>query len=478
MRSWLPLAVLLSSCTFRVTGVDLTDLSANANDLSGGHVDDLASSDGLVGGDGMSGDAMSSDALVDATPTDFTPASDLQCVGGCFGNTLRTCSVSGATDQSCALGCSTSGSAHCLQFVPSGGAVTSGDLTVGGLSNVIISANVVLDSDTGAISGGIRNATASGVIDHGIEYRSSGRTGIFIFNQLTVAMGFTVSLRGSKAVALVSESDIHLDGVLDGTQPCTSPVPSPGPGGEFGGAAGQSSAGAGHGGAGQGAHNQASGGGGGGYGAVGGAGGSSQTGTGAAAVSGGNMVALDLSKLQGGFGGGGAQSAGGGGGAAIQLVAGGSIIVTNGTNGGINAGGCGARAYTTGSGNGGGGGGSGGLILLEAQSINVSGTLAANGGGGAAGDTSGGAGQSGKLGTAVASGGVNSNASQTDAGGGGAGGTKNSGAVDGTGGTGINNGGGGGGGVGYIQLNVFNSQFTDAAGTYSPTQTIGAITLQ
>jgi hypothetical protein len=489
MRVLLPLAVLLGSCTFHVAGVDLQDLSANANDLSGGHTDDLASFDQQSGDAMMSIDSALSDGMVDsATPPDFSPASDLQCVAGCNGATLRTCSVSGSTDQTCALGCSTSGSPHCQQMVPSGGSVTTGDLTVGALSNVLITANVVLDSDTGAISGGVRNATASGVIDHGIEYRSSGKAGIFIFNNLSVAMGFTVSLRGSKAVALVAVGDIHIDGVLDGTQPCASPTPSPGPGGQFGGAPGQSSSGAGHGGAGKGAHNSSSGGGGAGYSAVGGAGGISATGGGNAAVSGGSIVALDLTKLQGGFGGGGGgagQSSGGGGGAAIQLVAGGTIFVTNGANGGINAGGCGGTgpglSITAANSGAGGGGGSGGLILLEAQSINISGTLAANGGGGAAADSSGTAGQNGKLGTAAANGGTNSDGTQTDAGGGGAGGTKNTAAVDGTGDSGtttIHNGGGGGGGVGYIWLNAYNGQLTTGGGTFSPTQGSGAITLQ
>jgi hypothetical protein len=156
----------------------------------------------------------------------------------------------------------------------------------------------------------------------------------------------------------------------------------------------------------------------------------------------------------------------GAGGGAIELYARTRIEIS----GNINAGGGGGlggqqcnQPYNWLAGH---GGGAGGTIVLQAPTIENTGRLSANGGGGGAGGGSvgnGGAGEDGALGVSPAKGGATSGMYSAAGGDGAAGGTA---ARPGAPGPESGNAGGGGGGLGQIQLLY---QATVAAGVTSPT---------
>jgi hypothetical protein len=150
------------------------------------------------------------------------------------------------------------------------------------------------------------------------------------------------------------------------------------------------------------------------------------------------------------------EGTGGHGGGAVLLLAANTINVT----GGINAGGQGGRPGTQNT-SGGGGGGAGGMIVLDAQTVMSSGLLAANGGAGGegSGENTGGTAGSDSSGIGAATGGTSGAALLN----GGDGGNGSAGAAAGAGapgsvGTTVNNlrggGGGGGGGAGLIKAPV------------------------
>src|SRR5579871_1502924 len=180
MRCCALLFGLVAGCTFEVTGLPLTASDGGAHDLS----IDLAGDDFT--------------RAPDLIAQDFTPppdlvTPDLACVAGCTSQaTLHTC-AGGGMDTTCSLGCSSTGSPHCKVIVPSGGAVTSNDLAANAaLMDTTIGATVTINTDSGAISPGIRNATGSGMVDSGIEYRQTAGVGIFIFKSLTLTSGNTI----------------------------------------------------------------------------------------------------------------------------------------------------------------------------------------------------------------------------------------------------------------------------------------------
>jgi hypothetical protein len=206
------------------------------------------------------------------------------------------------------------------------------------------------------------------------------------------------------------------------------------------------------------------GGGGGGLGTGGGTGGDTGQGT----VGGGGQPETGLLvPLRGGCAGGNASNRvasngfGGGGGGAIQISARNTLTVT-GTIQSSGAGGNGGMANATAPG-GGGGGGSGGVIVLEADALDASGSVCANGGGGGGGgELNGGQiGQPGDPGTCSpnlqAAGGIG----VTDGGVGGAAIANPSAGENGS----SNAAGGGGGGVGRI---VFTARMKTTAGMVSP----------
>ncbi len=218
-----------------------------------------------------------------------------------------------------------------------------------------------------------------------------GGIAVFSFDSVSIPLGVTIELEGSRPFELRSAGALTLAGLIEGSgfsaeTSEAGPIPG-GPGGGAGGADG-TQGGSGPGG---GAHglNEVDGGGGGGFGGAGAAGGS-ETGTGGAGGPAyGNLGAL----LQGGSGGGGgtlgSTVGGGGGGGGVQLTA---TTLTITASGEVRADG----GDGNGGGNGASGGGSGGGILLHADTIDANGILSAEGGeggtGGCCGDGGGGGG--------------------------------------------------------------------------------------
>ena len=322
-----------------------------------------------------------------------------------------------AVDATCTWGCFGAGdNSHCGALQPSGGAVTTDDLSASGVAAVTITGPATLDSDAGTITG----------VTSGFAFNSNNGAGVFRFRTLTI--NGPLQLVGNNAVALVAAGELVVNGVIDARGGCVLGVTrvQAGPGGFDGGNVGASAPEPGGGG---GRTGNREGGGGGGYGGNGGLG----SGNGARGASHGDP---EISMLVGGGGGGGGKdTVGGGGGGAVQLVSNTSIEITQ--PAGINAGGCGGGGGAGGN-DGGGGGGAGGAILLEAPVVTVGGILAANGGSGGNESGSGGA---GRLDTAPAtiSGGNGGAANTIDGGDGG-------------------NGEGGGGAIGRLRVNTRNGQ--------------------
>jgi hypothetical protein len=194
----------------------------------------------------------------------------------------------------------------------------------------------------------------------------------------------------------------------------------------------------------------------------------------------------DLIPLLGGMPGQSSGGIGGGGGGALQITAGETIAIT----GSINAGGGGGQpgsfpSPTSGAG----GGGSGGAVLLEAPAVAVAGKLAAGGGGGGGGGGGTGSGDSGTAGLdaafAVARGGAPGNTFCVSGGRGGDGalGTAATAGVApqsqtcGVGGPQFVGGGGGGGAHGRIRINTATAT-CDCGGAISPAASLGQLRVE
>lgn len=388
------------------------------------------------------------------------PGSSTECIGS---DVLRTCEGPGATavDRTCSWGCRTQPFARCAELVPAGGGVTPQDVVPDpALLAVTLAAGTIIDGDDGRI-GFSNDATAvraagTGIIS-GIDYQARAGDTIAVFRFKELRIDGALSLTGAKAIALVADGDITIDGVVDAQGGCAGS--NAGPGG-FRGGAKQGGVGSGPGG-GSGAANANEGGGGGGHGAAGGSGGGNALAAGGTAY-GDARITMLVGGAGGGGGGGGMNSgSGGGGGGAVQLVSNGRIVI----GGGINAGGCGGQTGVGGN-DGGGGGGAGGTILVEGKLIEIAGTLAVNGGGGGGGDATPDAtaapGARGSLDRVRALGFL------IAAAGGGAGGAGAvAGGDPGLGGGGIDDGGGGGGAIGRIRLNSLAGSAT-VTGELSP----------
>ncbi|HEX6838024.1 MAG TPA: hypothetical protein VF334_15710 [Polyangia bacterium] len=432
-----------------------------------------------------------------------TPAYDLSgpCVASTTScadaSTLSTCNADGmgATTTFCAAGCAASPTAHCKVLVPTL-SVAPSDFTVAGINAVTFPAGETrLNSDTGAIAG-LVTRTANTVngnveVNGGIAFHQktvNGVTvGVFSFADVTVSNGATLKIFGSSAVALVSQKNFIMSGVIearpmDGSGTiCGSGALVAGPGGFAGGAAGNGGPtsmngkpGGGMGGGGYGIVSlmvQPSGGGGAGH-FTGGGPGSCGCYQGMNQPNGTGGVAYNVAPQGGSGGGGGGAAAGGGGGGSVQIDALGVITIGDGTSAqGINAGACGGQGA-----NGAGGGGAGGRILVEAPIVQIGsqGVLAANGGGGG--------GFSGTTNSDGSAGGLNNlpsygaNASKfiTAAGNGGAGdaaaGTPSLQCTSGC----TNQGLGGGGSAGFITINAVAAPSLNAQAVLSPSLASGA----
>ncbi len=168
-----------------------------------------------------------------------------------------------------------------------------------------------------------------------------------------------------------------------------------------------------------------------------------------------------LIPLQGGSAGGALPGLGGSGGGAIQLVA--ATSVTVGPAGIVSAGGGGGYG-------GGAAGGAGGGILIEAPTVTLAGTLAANGGGGGDGDSTG----FGVDATPNATPAAGTSDAASGAGGDGSAGATITGAAGVAGGSDAPS-GGGGGGAGYIRINTQSGTAT-LSGTLSPSAASACVT--
>lgn len=379
------------------------------------------------------------------------------CVMGA--NILRECKTVGqpAVDTACAWGCVQGTPHHCGKLVPSGGGLAIADLetaNVGDKTITVAGNNVVFDTVTGEITGGVRPAGV-GNVANGIEFKINNNVGIWRFGKLVIQTfdNSDVRVRGTNAMALASLTSVEIERVVvdvRGDCAATNAVA----GGKAGGVEETAGTNGGAGGA-QFGGNDASGGAGGGYGKAGGNGGrpnGQSAPAGGAAFGNPQIVALTGGGGGGGGGGKGSAGVGGGGGGAIQIAANGFVRLRGFLTGraGINAGGCGGKGGT--SMDAGGGGGAGGAVLIEAPQITLDiAGIAVNGGGGGGGHT-GGPGEPGGFGTARAAGGGALGGGGPGAVGGASGSSNMTGAAGGT----NNHAGGGGGGVGWIRLNTLN----------------------
>lgn len=378
----------------------------------------------------------------------------------------------------CALGCR--GDNSCADYQPS----NSGDfpLLAGPTAPLSLpDGNYVFDSDARVITGPSGPVSLTGIVSQTLD--NMWVIGVASF---TLPAGANVRGLGARAIKILSKGPVDIAGVIDVSGGCTDgAVWCGGPGGGSGGhptgatnltpATGCAIGSPGVAGAGV----SESGGGGGGFGTPGGAGGA---GTDIPATSGGAAggacgSAVALVPLTGGSGGGAAgyvfastdgRVSGGGGGGALQISALGKISVT----GVLRAAGAGGRGTPAGD-DGGGGGGAGGGILLEAPTIELSGTarLVANGGGGGAGFTAPNRnGERGRDDRVRAAGGANDDGTH-----GGVGAIGATTGEDATAGDAHGDGGaGGGGGAGSIRLNSFTPAIVGAL--VSPAPSLGSIT--
>jgi hypothetical protein len=381
-------------------------------------------------------------------PRDMAPSGNSDMPGG----TDMACGAA-----TCPFGCVQTPTPHCRALQPSG-VIMSSDFATAGLTVQTSTGNVVIDTTSGAISGGITRAAGTGVIG-GISFRKASQSsgpdvGVFSVAGLTLASGQTLTFTGGNAFALASTGNVVIGGAIDGA--CHQGTP--GPGGSGGGAINAGGGGLGGGSAGPMTPMGASGGGGGGFGDVGGTGAPGQgilIGTGGGNIW-SNVMASGALVLVGGSGGGAgggpSGGVGGGGGGAIQLSINGSLTVS----GTIDVSGCGGKHPSSGM-DAGGGGGSGGAIVLEAAQISLSSSaiLSSNGGGGGGGgDISATDGSDGSPGSTPAPNGKAGGGGGGDGGAGGArgpqAGVHNTEGTNAKGGGPVKFGGGGGGGTGRI----------------------------
>lgn len=389
------------------------------------------------------------DASPDGTPVVKCAASSaLRCTG----EQLVHCNSDGNAEilESCPLGCDAA-KLRCVDVNPSNALATYLDQAAV-QADINLGDSAIIDTDTGEIADGrVSFTTMNGTLVQ------SGAPAI----RVVVVRSFTakdVVVRGKNALAIVSSSDIKIDGVF--TVSAKSNVP--GAGAPLEGLCLSTEAPSGF------ATNTARGRGGGGFGSRGGFGGTVRNSFGTQLGDPGGDVSGDpsLVPLRGGcFSTGTNFRPRGAGGGAIQLVSRTRVVV----NGVVAANGGGCV---------GGGGGSGGGILLEAPIVDVSGKVVANGGSGSG---CGSEGQDGRLDAAPAAGGANACSDQASQGFGGAGGNGGAGtalAENGSGvvtsSDGLVTGGSGGGGVGRIRVNTAPGGLR-GNGIISPPATIGTL---
>lgn len=371
----------------------------------------------------------------------------------CSGNDLVRCNAEGTAEltETCAVGCNNT-SLRCNDINPSNGMAGFLDLAAAE-PDIDLGTSATINTLDGTVTVDGKPVMVRSTL---LAQTSAPTILVFIVRRLT-ANDVTIDggAAGTNAFALVSDGEIKIGGIFSASGLNTQP--------------------------GAGAYNDANckggdgaqrssafgGGGGGGFGSPGGNGGSATDDADSAAGGKGGGVAgnATLLPLRGGCNGGsgnGSSTSAGGGGGAIQLVSRTRITVT-----GVVA--ANGSPLT--------GGGSGGGILLEAPVVDVTGSLVANGAGGASGCLFSGPGEPGRLDGTPARGGTGCPPIA------GSGGRGAAGATSAEDGENINDagmnqtvatGGNGGGGVGRIRINTAAGGF-HRAGLFSPNPSTGAI---
>jgi hypothetical protein len=281
---------------------------------------------------------------------------------------------------------------------------------------------------------------------------------IAVLNSLNIQSGFDIDVEGDRAGIIAVYGDATIAGSImatpangnngPGEQPtaCTNSGDGQN-GGDFDGSGG--------------------GGGGGAFGTAAGNGGNGRTGAagGMGGASNGDNTFSPLRRgCEGGSGGrnGGSEGEAGG---AVQLSVSGTLTMTSGR---ISASGDGGRGGDASEG--GGGGGSGGMVLIEANTIALTGGwITANGGSGGEGGSSSNSGADGRDGRTTSDSQVSTDDDRTSGGNGGDGAAGSGGATSGSngGGSDVAGGGGGGGGVGRIGVRG-HTACTTSTGNFSP----------
>jgi hypothetical protein len=410
------------------------------------------------------------DAAGTGLDANLSPDANLQACSPdtsvCADDVETVCDASGAVARqtNCALGCFDD--ERCGKLDPSNGLAGHLDDAADG-NDVVFAGTATIDTSAGTVT----DVNGTVAVDTALE--QGGPVDLFVVKVKSLT-ATDINVVGTAALAIVSDGDVTIDGVLD----VSGHFGVSGPGAmttepTCQGGTGESTE-----------QNGVSGGGGGGFGRAGGTGGSTALGGFVNGGAGGSVSGNpEVTPLRGGCDGGLSGRSGmplGVAGGAVQIVSNTEVLV--GPNGAITANGSGGGTRDTeppllGCFSGqpcfsGAGGGSGGGIVLEAPAVTLAAeaVLVANGGGGGCGRVT--AGEDGQISLARAEGGD----CTVVVGGIGGAGAEGAG-VDGTGNF---NGadsiaGGGGGGVGRIRINLPAGETFAPEGLVSPANTAGVL---
>ena len=164
-----------------------------------------------------------------------TVAVDLTaCTPACNGQVFDSCT---GAPQTCTLGCSTAGDAHCVGLTPASG--VDPRLADGLRGTTMIAQDTTIDTDTGTITGGYTRVAGTGVLD-GVGYSQLPATGggpaiaVFAFHDLVVSATATVRVTGARAVVLLVGGAATIAGTIDASGGLATRAAA-GPGGGVGG---------------------------------------------------------------------------------------------------------------------------------------------------------------------------------------------------------------------------------------------------
>lgn len=408
------------------------------------------------------GDGATADASIDV-PTSCTPNTTT-----CSGQLLTVCDSQGQpTNTVCAFSCAAGGD-RCNDLSLSNNLGAYLDQATGA-NPLILTGDATIDTTARTVTNGngaailVQNTMVTG-----------GPVEIMAISVKSLTAS-NVTVRGSRALAILVDKDV----VITGNLSATADRDTPGAGALTAAVAGTCD-----GDPGANSGNDHSGSGGGGHGTNGGGGGSDDSiagGSGGIAASNPTNI-----PLRGGCPGGFLRGPGGAGGGAIQISARGSISIQTGAF--ISAGGGSAQGWAQTMGeacfagslcDAGAGGGAGGALLLEASALTVDNTggIVANGGAGHWGRY--GSGQNGQLSEAAAVPYVTPSCPTCPIPGSGAAGSNGPGNGGNGGGASNHEGAGGGGGAGRIRINLpAGASFDPGPPTISPNPVLGAVTLR